>query len=167
MTNLVSFKPEVGEQFEVNSKKYIIEEKLSIARAIEASKIELELFDMNVPNFKNSLIGAYNDLNGNNKDKCVKFADASIKIYNLVQKMEKGFTLEQHPVLRYCALFINEEKEDRRIINDQMIQSKINDWQEGGVDMNSFFLLLLSLVKGGKEEFKKYIQNTSSQNQEN
>ncbi|MGG5503228.1 hypothetical protein ACPDHQ_07330, partial [Myroides odoratimimus] len=87
--------------------------------------------------------------------------------FHWILQMEKGFTLEQHPVLRYCALFINEEKEDRRIINDQMIQSKINDWQEGGVDMNSFFLLLLSLVKGGKEEFKKYIQNTSSQNQKN
>lgn len=165
MQTLNSFKPEIGETFSANGKNYIIEEKLSIARAIESSKIELELFDMNVSNFKATLIAIYNDLNGTNPDKTIKFADGAVKVHNLINKMNKAFTMDTMPVLRYCALFINEENEDRRIITDQMIADKINDWQEGGYELISFFLLLLSLVKGGKEEFKKFIQDISNPNE--
>ncbi len=165
MQTLNSFKPEIGETFTANGKKYIIEEKLSIARAIESSKIELELFDMNVSSFKTTLISIYNDLNGTNAEKTIKFADGAVKVHNLINKMNKAFTIDTMPVLRYCALFINEESEDRRIITDQMITDKINDWQEGGYDLSSFFLLLLSLVKGGKEEFRKFILDTSNPNE--
>lgn len=159
MQQLSTIKPEVGYKFEANGKKYIIEDKLSIARSIEAAKLELELFELNTQVIKGQLISAYNDLNGTNKDKTVKFADAAIKIHNLVNKIDKNLNFNDVPVLRYCALYINEESEDRRAITDEQINTKINDWQEGGLEISGFFLLVLSVLPSVKKDFSKFMED--------
>lgn len=161
MEQLSTIEPKIGFQFEANGKNYIVEDKLSISRAIMASKLELELFELNSSTIKNGLISAYNDLNGNNKEKTVKFADASIKIHNLVTKFDKNLNFKDVPVLRYCALYINEEKEDRRTITEDQIQEKINNWQDGGLDYSGFFLLVLSVLPSVKKDFNKYMEDIS------
>jgi len=158
MEVLRTIEPKIGFTFEANGKKYIVEDKLSIARSIEASKLELELFELNTKTLKGVLISAYNDLNGTNKDKTVKFADAAIKIHNLVNKIDKNLNFKDVPVLRYCALYVNEEKEDRRTITDEQITSKINDWQEGGLEFTGFFLLVLSVLPSVKKDFSKFME---------
>lgn len=158
---LKEIKPEIGFRFEANGKTYIVEDKLSIARAIEASKLELELFDLSVGSIKSGLVNAYNDLNGTNPEKTVKFADAAIKIHNLVNRFDKGFKLEENPMLKYAALFINAEFEDRRTIAPDVINTKIKDWLEEGIESAGFFLLTLSVLPSAKQEFAKLMGNIS------
>lgn len=158
VTQLKSIEPKVGFQFSANGHNYVVEEKLSIMRAIEASKLELELFDLSSRTIKNSLISAYNDLNGNNKEKSVKFADAAIKIHNIVNKIEKNLNFKDLPILRYCALYINRSDEDRRTISAEQIDKKIEDWQEEGFDISGFFLLVLSVLPSVKKDFTKYME---------
>lgn len=162
MDKLKTIEPKIGFKFEANGKSYVIEDKLSIARSIEASKLELELFDINTKTLKNLLTGAYNDLNGNNKDKTVKFADASIKIHNLVTQLNSNINFKDLAVLRYCALYINAKDEDRRTISKEIIESKINDWQEAGYEISGFFLLVLSALPHVKKEFVKYMDHISN-----
>lgn len=152
--------PKIGFEFTANEKQYVIEDKLSIMRAIEASKMEFELFDLTTTKVKNELILAYNDLNGNNKEKTVKFADAAIKIHNLVNKIDKNLNFKEHPVLRYCSLYINEKGEDRRTIDSERINTKINDWQEAGLEMSGFFLLVLSVLPSVRKDFSKFMEDT-------
>lgn len=163
MDKITSIKPEVGFKFEANGKNYIIEDKLSIMRAIEASKLELELFELSSTSIKNTLINAYNDLNGSNKDRTVKFADAAIKIHNLINKIDRTLDFKDTPILRYCALYINEEKEDRRTITSERIDDKINDWQEGGYDINGFFLLCLSALPNVRKNFLERMEAISKE----
>lgn len=158
VTTLKTIKPQVGYEFEANGKTYKIEDKLSIARAIEASKYELELFDLSTKTIKNSLISAYNDLNGNNKERAVKFADAAIKIHNLVNKMQTNLNFQDLPILRYCAMYINHKDEDRRTITEEQIVEKINDWQAEGYEISGFFLLVLSVLPSVKKDFSKYME---------
>lgn len=155
MQKILSIEPRIGYQFEANNKTYIIEDKLSIIRSVEASKLELELFDLTANKVKNQLIQAYNDLNQ------AKMADASVKIHNLVSSFDKNLQFKELPVLRYCALYINEKGEDRRVIDKEMIETKIQDWQEGGYDLNGFFLLVLSVLPSVRKDYIKYIQDTS------
>lgn len=161
MEQLKTIEPKIGYKFEANGKKYVIEDKLSISRAIMASKLELELFELNSKTIKNGLISAFNDLNGNNKEKTVKFADAAIKIHNLVTKFDKNLNFKDVPVLRYCAMYINEVGEDRRSISEEQIQEKITNWQEGGLEYSGFFLLVLSVLPSVKKDFSKYIADIS------
>ena len=161
MEQLKTIEPKIGYKFEANGKKYVIEDKLSISRAIMASKLELELFELNSKTIKNGLISAFNDLNGNNKEKTVKFADAAIKIHNLVTKFDKNLNFKDVPVLRYCAMYINEVGEDRRSISEEQIHEKITNWQEGGLEYSGFFLLVLSVLPSVKKDFSKYIADIS------
>lgn len=159
MEVLRRIEPKIGFKFEANGKNYIVEDKLSIMRAIEASKLELELFELNTRTLRRELISAYNDLNGTNKDKAIKFADAAIKIHNLVNKIDKNLNFKDIPVLKYCALYINAEGEDRRDINDERIEAKIHDWQEAGYDLTGFFLLVLNVLPSVKKEFSKFMED--------
>jgi hypothetical protein len=163
MQKLNTIEPIVGYRFNANGRDYIIEDKLSIMRAVEASKIEFELFDLTAINVKNQLIMAYNDLNGNNKEKSVKFADASVKIHNLVTRIDKNFNFKNLPILRYCALYINEEKEDRRTITPEGIDQKIQDWQEAGLEITGFFILVLSALPSVRKDLSKYMEDISTE----
>lgn len=166
MDKLRTIEPRIGFKFEANGRNYIIEDRLSIFRAVEASKMEFELFDLTAINVKNQLIFAYNDLNGNNKEKTVKFADASVKIHNLVTKIDKNFNFKDLAVLRYCSLYINEEGEDRRTITPEGINQKIEDWQEAGFEITGFFLLVLSVLPSVRKDFNKYMEDISSESKE-
>lgn len=163
MQQLKAIKPEIGYKFEANGRNYIVEDKLSIMRAVEASKMEFELFDLTAINVKNQLILAYNDLNGNNKEKTVKFADASVKIHNLITRIDKNFNFKSMPLLRYCALYINEEKEDRRSISPEGIDQKVEDWQEAGLEITGFFMLVLSALPSVRKDFSKYMEDISAE----
>lgn len=162
MEALRTIEAKIGFKFEANGKNYIIEDKLSIARSVEASKMELHLFDLSSASIKNKLIDAYNDLNGNNKEKTVKFADAATKLHNLVNQISTNLNFKDMPLLNYCALYINEEKEDRRTITVERIKDKVNDWQEAGLDISGFFLLVLNVLPSVKKDFAKFTENILS-----
>ncbi|WP_179022055.1 hypothetical protein [Winogradskyella forsetii] len=158
VTKLKTIEPKIGFQFSANGKDYIIEDKLSIARSMLSSEFEINLFDSSTNSIKKTLISAYNDLNGTNKDRSVKFADAAIKIHNLVNKIQNNLSFKDLPILRYCALYINHKDEDRRTITDEQINTKIEDWQEEGIEISGFFLLVLSVLPSVKKDFVKYME---------
>lgn len=166
MEILRTIEPKVGFKFEANGSKYIIEDKLSIARSIESTKLELQLFDLSSSSIKSKLISAYNDLNGTNKDRTVKFADAATKIHNLVNQIDSNLNFKDLPILKYCALYINKTDEDRRTISKQQIEDKITDWQEAGLDISGFFLLVLSVLPHVKKDFVKFMEDISKKSQE-
>ncbi|AVR47259.1 hypothetical protein C7S20_19485 [Christiangramia fulva] len=165
MDRISTIEPKIGFTFKANKVNYVIEDRLSIARAIEANKLELDLFDISTSTLKKSLIAVYNDLNGNNKERAVKFADAAAKVHNLVNGLEKNLKFQEAPVLRYCALYINAEGEDRRTIDEERITKKINDWQEGGYDFQGFFLLVLSVLPSVRKDYIRFIQDISKESQ--
>ncbi len=157
---LKTIEPKTGYEFEANGKKYIVEDKLSIQRFLEADKIELALYGLDFKRIKATLASVYNDLNGNNSEKMVKFADAARKVQSLMNQHETNFELNEHPILRYSALFINHEKEDRRTITDEDIEQKIKDWQEAGLTLTGFLLFVLHKMPSAQDIYTKLLQES-------
>jgi hypothetical protein len=61
-----------------------------------------------------------------------------------------------------CALFCNYEGEDEKIYNEEIMKSKIEDWQKEGYDINDFFSLAWTLVPSFLEIYKDDLANISS-----
>ena len=86
-----------------------------------------------------TLLEVYEDLN------TMRAADASVKVHNLLAGITK-VQEKEHPLLKICALFMNTEDENRDIITDDMIRTKIEDW--AGYDVGGFFTIALNSVNG-------------------
>lgn len=78
----------------------------------------------------------------------VKFVEAAAILANFEQALKQGVDKKKHIVLRMAALFLNEKDEDVRTYKTEVIDAKIADWLESGVDYHDFFQLTLSLVPG-------------------
>ena len=140
MTELTT--PAKGElSFTANGKKYLLESKISIARKMECDKLIVEVTGGgNMGENFNDWKKVYELCN----DK--KFADIAVLAHNRMEGAKKW--KEKHdPVLALCALFINEENEDRRIISDEMIVAKINDWKAAGIEYAFFLTMANGLLK--------------------
>jgi hypothetical protein len=151
---------ELGKQtFEANGKTYFIEPHVSAARFQEMQLLEIDLgFNLDYKVMFEKLQEAYNSLNEQ------QFADAAVTIRNI----QDGIGLMEdrhHPIMRYCAMFINREKEDRRKVDELIVEQKIKDWNEEGIDYHSFFRLALSMVRGLKDNLEKHIRDTSDGSQ--
>ncbi len=124
--------------FVANGKTYHIEVgDISIARwaKYEELMLELQYGTTQAEMFKNwkRVTELANEL---------KFSDIAILANNMQNGIHK--IMERIPVgLRISTLFINEEKEDRGVINDDMISAKIEDWQKEGYAIGPFFQLAL------------------------
>jgi hypothetical protein len=149
---------ELGKQtFEANGKTYFIEPHVSAARFQEMQLLEIDLgFGMDYKSMFENLKALYGMINE------MQFADAAVTVHNMMDGI--GLIEEKHhPIMRYCAMFINREKEDRRKVDELIVTAKIKDWEEEGIDYHSFFQLALSMVRGLKENLEKHIQDTSEE----
>lgn len=128
--------------FECDGSKFFVEDTLSFERYQKLEEFSLEF------GFSASFADIFKVLRKiwDNHNK-LNFADNAVLLHNLM----KGIVdLEQKksPVsLRICALFINEENEDRTEYNEAKMQSKIDRWGKE-LDINPFFHLAVSLVQG-------------------
>lgn len=142
-------------EFTANGNRYLIEDKLSSERFFLMKECEIEIgFGMSYDLFFAKLQELRGHLNQGN------FVDSAV----LVHQMETGIAnAEQRktPVMRYCAMFINREDEDRRKIDDDLIDQKIADWEEEGIEFRSFFLLAGNMVNTFKENYTDPSINTS------
>lgn len=135
--------------FTANGKVYFIEAgDISIARWAKYEELALEIqygtTQMEMFNKFKEITELANQL---------KFADIAVLAHNMQNGMIK--VMERLPVsLKICALFINEENEDRGSISDDMIAQKIDDWRKEGFAIGSFFQLGLG--------FSRLIGETSS-----
>lgn len=140
--------------FQANGKTYKIEKSLSIERYSFYQRFEIELgYGSSFQDLYGAMSNAYNLLNQG------KMADASVALYNAMRGFAELEKKEPH-VLKYCALFINTDDEDRRVITDDMISAKIKDWQEEGLEVASFFQLALNSIPGFIEAYRSSSQAT-------
>lgn len=143
--------------FTANGKRYHIESSISIARKIECDKLIIEVtgggnMGENFSDWKK----VYELCN----DK--KFADIAVLAHNRMEGVKKW--QERHdPVLSLCALFINEESEDRRVITNEMIRQKIADWEAEGIEYAFFLTMGKGLLKKLMKSWSDTSPNTSEE----
>lgn len=141
--------------FEANGKTYFIEHKLSINRKIECDKAIIEVTGGgNLGENFNDWKRVYEMANA------MKFADIAVLAHNRMEGARK-WQEKQDPVMKLCALFINETNEDRRIISDEMIRAKISDWQEAGIEYAFFLTMAKGLLKNLTLNWNDSSPNTS------
>jgi hypothetical protein len=148
-------------QFTANGVEYFIESSISERRWINYQQLQIELaFSLTFEEMFKMLREAYDLLNKQ------KFADAAVRIYNLMESIKKVAEQDIPPIIAMCALFINTADEDRRIITKEMIEKKRQDWFEEGIDMNSFFLFAINSIPGFIHVYKEISRSTSNQQSE-
>lgn len=140
--------------FVANQKTYYIETQLSIERFHDFQLYEKEAgFSMTFKSLVETLLEVYEDLNQ------MKVADASVKVHNVLSGITK-VQEKEHPLLKICALFMNTEDENRDVITDDMIRTKIEDW--AGYDVGGFFTIALNSVNGFFKIYSDMLQIISA-----
>ncbi len=143
-------------KFEANGKKFTIESSMSFERYRAYQKLEIQL------GYQAGFYGLFEDIKKiyalcNDS----KFADIAVLSHNILSGIK---TVDERtlPALEMCALFINEEGEDRKIINDDMIAAKIADWEAEGLDIVPFFQLAVNSIPGFSVAFSSVSQIISN-----
>lgn len=142
--------------FKANGTEYFVESGLSFDRFIMYQMLQVECgYDVSFSSMFENLKKAYGLL-----DK-MKLADAAVTIHNILQGISK---VEERkiPVLQMCALFINTKDENRRDINNDMVDKKIKDWTEEGLDIRPFFQLALSSIQNFSNAWQEISRNISA-----
>lgn len=139
--------------FQANGKTYYIEEKLSIDRWLMMNDLQIQLgFGAEYQEMQQKW---FDVIDLGNK---LKFSDIVIIAHNMVNGISKVY--DRHPmILKFCALYMNTEDEDRGIITDDMINAKIDDWRLEGLGMDGFFIFSLSIANGLAENLQKVTPN--------
>lgn len=137
--------------FKANGVDYFIEKSLSFDRYEMYQKLSIECgYDV-------SFYGMFEQLNKlfelQNQG---KLADAAVLTHNLITGIS-NIDKRSNPVLSMCALFINKKDEDRNIISDEIVESKIADWKAEGIAMEFFF----SIATGTMSGFTKACEGSS------
>jgi len=130
-----------GREFMANGVKYFIESKISFERFSMYQKLQMACaFGVEFYQMYEAIEKIYNSA-----DK-MKLNEVVIISHNILNGIK---TYDQRPLaaLQLCAMFINSEDEDRRIINDDMVDKKIKDWQSEGLDITPFFQLAASSMR--------------------
>ena len=89
-----------------------------------------------------------------------KVGTASIICHNAMTGIKTKLEERHHPALMICALFCNFEGEDEQIYDDEIMKSKLEDWQKEGYDINDFFQLAWNLVPSFIETYREDLANT-------
>lgn len=146
------------QSFEANGKKYLLEKNLSIQRAVfaESAKIELES-GLRLGKYTEDWEKIWNMLNSPDKS---HFADIAIIVHDHLRSFN-NFLQDVPAILKLCACFINSEDEDRRYINQDIVNAKIEDWTKEGLSMKSFFLLGLSFLEAEAADLRSITDHIS------
>lgn len=145
--------------FEANGKIYRIEADLSMSRYAEYQVLEKQLpYGLDAKGMFGKLRELFDLLDQQ------KFAQCSVMVYDLMRGAQQLMTRE-NTALRMCALFMNTDDEDRTIITEGMITSKINDWREEGIAASDFFKVAGGSVNGFSEIYQTITRITSGQEQ--
>lgn len=128
--------------FTANGVDYYVEYSLSIARYKAYLKLQNHFaFDGGFGGVMASLKTAYELLNKQN------FADSAVLLHNTLNGIETIDT-RHHAAIQMCCLFLNAKDEDRRFIDDTVIDKKIADFEAEGIPMDFFLQLAKSLTIG-------------------
>ena len=149
-----------GGKFEAGGKKYHISKNISIERWRHFEDLQALIgfgrsFEDLFQSFKQ--IWAALDNKGG-----PQVATASIICHNAMTGIKTKLENRHHPALMICTLFCNYEGEDEKIYDEEIMKSKIDDWQKEGYDINDFFQLAWNLVPSFIETYSEDFQSTSS-----
>jgi len=135
--------------FTANGTEYFVEYSLSIARYKAYLKLQNHFaFDGGFGGVMQSLKSAYELLNKQN------FADSAVLLHNTLNGIETIDT-RHHAAVSMCCLFLNSKDEDRRYIDDTVIEKKVKDFETEGIPMDFFLQLAKSLTIGYLENLKQ------------
>ena len=137
-------------EFVANGKKYLVQEKISVARYELYEKFGVEA------TFGTSLVELFHNLNKVfellNKSQP---ANAASLLHNvLIQLAAAADGKKMQSALKFCTLFITTEQEDLTTWSEELAAEKLADWNTEGYEAFSFFVLAASLVEGYKSALK-------------
>lgn len=145
----------------ISGKIYKIEpEKISTKRFREYEILSLMLaFSSDFKTFYTTLTDIIKQIEGLTNIGQI-FAILS-KLKNLVAGIGNYTQNSEPKIIRFCALFCNEENEDVTKFENDMIKAKFDDW--GNIPISDFFLLVSELIPS----FKKSYQVVKRENDQN
>ena len=91
------------------------------------------------------------------------FADLAVLLRDMLIGTQLVGERQTPAVLKLCALFINREGEDVRWVDDAVVEAKINDWRQEGIDIRFFFAFALNSIPGFIEALRAASLDTSSE----
>lgn len=139
-------------RFTANGTEYFIESGLSFERFRMYQKLQIECgYESGFYGMFENIKKIYELCNG------MKFADIAVMTSNILHGMAK-VDERKIPVLNLCALFINTKDEDRKIINDDIVDKKIADWEAEGLDVTPFFQLALGSIQNFSKAWEEVSQ---------
>jgi len=128
--------------FNCDGSKWYVEDSISFERymALEEIAIEFGFSATFADMFKNlrKLWDLHNQL---------KFGESAVILHNMMKGIVNLEEKKPDASLRICALFINEENEDRTEYNEAKMRAKIDRWGKE-CSVRPFFHLAGSLVNG-------------------
>jgi hypothetical protein len=143
-------------EFMAMGKKYFVKQSLSVERFRWFEKYQVDFgFGRSYKSISDALKKA---IEFGNKGKGI---EAWNIVLNLVLAIGEGLEKRTNNAMMICALFIVTEDEDLTKWDEQMQLAKINDWNDEGYDVNSFFQLAANLVTGFIEDLEDILSNTS------
>ena len=149
--------PQNGEPFTANGKTYYQEDALSIDRWILMNELTIQLgFGVEYSELQKNI---FNMIEMGNKQ---RFSDIVISAHNMVNGISKMYT-RKPMILKFCALYMNTEDEDRGTINEDDISRKINDWKTEELGIDGFFVFSLLKARSLAENYQNAIQDVSEQ----
>lgn len=153
--------PPDATSFIANGREYRISRSISFQRYEAYQILEVELgLARTLDQFQEQVNEAYSLCNQVAAGKHV-FADLAV----LLRDMHIGTRLigqgEIPTVLKLCALFINREGEDVRVVDEGTIDAKVHDWQQAGIDVRYFFGFALNSIPGYIEALRAASLDTS------
>jgi hypothetical protein len=138
--------------------KYTIESSISRKRWVfylrESPKLA---FGQTVEEIFNTFLEIYNITN----EEGYRRGDIAVLSRDAMKGIEGIVNRDDQTIVRLCALFINAEDEDRRDITEDIISKKIQDWDETGIDMQSFFQFALAFIPNFKSLYEASLELTS------
>jgi hypothetical protein len=139
-----------AKSFEANGKTYFLEQKLSIERFIAYQKLEVELaYQSGFAGVMRSLKKGVEHLNK------MQLVDAAVELTNTMDCMRKADKDKRQPAVDLCSLFLNTKDEDRRVITDEMLMTKQQDFETAGIPIDFFLHLATNLVSGYRQHLEK------------
>jgi hypothetical protein len=142
--------------FEAMGVTYLVKTSLSVERYKWFEKLQLDF------GFGHTFKELYDSLKKSvdlaNKGKGL---EAWNVIFNLMEGIGKNLDKRAHTSMYICSLFIVTEDEDLTKWDEQQADVKIKNWNDDGIDVNSFFRLASNLVTGYIDILEGIFQPTS------
>ena len=132
---------------------YKISASLNMDRFVKAEELIPQLeFGINMQSLGKELQNVANEFN-----KTGQMA-GQVALSRTIDKVS-GWSQRGNTAAKICALYLNEEDEDRTIATDEMIDKKLADWR--GFEYTGFFQLCSSLISFLKESIEENAANGS------